>query len=213
VNGLRAEMTVLSIGPNTDDWINGRWCLKWGAALIAPFLLVYLLLLLVQSTYLSNSTFGFMLALNQVLTFLSDWLIAAFFFGYYFRYIRGASGLQKGLRTACAMIICLLPAWLTHVSSKTDLIGLFFRGGQTFLFFTLLGMAAFDYATFRNALRGQFRWRTFARFGDMPSFTAVVSVLITTLGVGLTTVLTGQFKDLLAKLINAAFQQTPGPPL
>lgn len=73
-------------------------------------------------------------------------------------------------------------------------------------------MGAFDYATFRSTLRDKFRWRTFARFGNMPAFTAVVSVLITSIGVGLTTVLTGQFTELLSSLLNAAFQQVPGPP-
>jgi hypothetical protein len=212
VNGLHAKTTVLGIGPHTEDWRNGRWCLRWGAALIAPFLVAYLLLLLLRPTGFSESLFGLMFGFNQVLTFVVDWLLAAFFFGYYFRYIRGNSGLEKGLRTACAVIICLLPTWVTDVSTKTDLIGVFFRAGQTFLFFTLLGMGAFDYATFRNALRDQFRWRTFARFGNMPSFTAVVSVLITSIGVGLTSVVTGQFTDLLTNLLNAAFQQTPSPP-
>ena len=72
-------------------------------------------------------------------------------------------------------------------------------------------MGAFDYATFRNTLRDEFRWRTFALFGNMASFTAVVSVLITSVGVGLTSVITGQFGELLKNLLNAAFQQAPGP--
>ena len=211
VNGLHAKTTVLSIGPHAEDWKNGKWCLKWGAVLIAPFLAVYVLLLLLRPTSYSQSVFAFAFGLNQLLTFVAEWLLAGFFFGYYFRYIRGNSGLEKGMRTACAIIICLLPTWLTGLANKTDLFGVFFRAGQTFLFFTVLGMAAFDYATFRNALRDQFRWRTFARFGNMPSFTAVVSVLITSIGVVLTSVLTGQFTDLLTDLLNAAFQQAPGP--
>jgi hypothetical protein len=212
VNGLHAKRTVLGIGPNPEDWRNGKWCLRWGAAVIAPFLLAYLLLLLLRPTSFAESVFGFVFGLNQLLTFVADWLLAAFFFGYFFRYIRGNSGLEKGLRIACTVIICLVPTWITEVSSKTDLIGVFFLAGQTFLFFTVLGMAAFDYATFRNALRDQFRWRTFARFGNMPSFTAVVSVLITSIGVGLTSVITGQFTELFTTLLSAAFQQAPGPP-
>ena len=211
-NGLQAKNTVLSIGPNAEDWLNGRWCLKWGAALIAPFLIVYLFLMVFEASGLPASTYGFLVALNQVLVFVADWFIAAFFFGYYFRYLRGSSGLEKGLHVAVVLIVCLLPAWLTRVSSKADLLGIFFRGLQTFLFFILLGIAVFDFATFRNALRGQFRWRTFARFGDMPSLTAVLSVLFASVGVALTTVISGQFKDLITTLISSAFQHTPGPP-
>jgi hypothetical protein len=210
INGLHAKTTVLSIGPNTDDWMNGKWCLKWAAVLIAFFLVPYLLVLLLTQGL--SESYGFMFSINRALFFIEDWLLAALFFGYYFRYIRGNSGLEKGLRTACAVIICLLPAWVTDVSSNSDFILVFFRAGQTFLFFTLLGIGAFDYATFRSALRDRFRWRTFARFGNMPAFTAVVSVLITTIGVGLTSVLTGQFTDLLTSVLNAAFQQAPGPP-
>jgi len=211
VNGLHAKTTVLGIGPTIDDWSNGKWCFKWGAALIAPFLAAYLLLLLVSSTAFSETAFRLQFAFNQVLTFVADWLIAAFFFGYYFRYLRGDTGLEKGLRIACGVIVCFLPTWITSISDKTDLLGVFFRAGQTFLFFTLLGIAALDYKTFRAAFRDQFRWKTFARFGNMPSLTALLSVLVTSIGVTLTTVVTGQFKDLLTSLISAAFQ-TPGAP-
>ena len=212
VQGLHEKTTVLGIGPHVEDWKNGRWCLRWAVALIAPFLIVYLLLLLLRPASFSESAFGVMFGFNQLLFFVADWLLSAFFFGYYFRYIRGNSGLEKGLRTALALIICLAPTWVTGISNKTELLGVLFGAGQTFLFLTLLGMGAFDYATFRRALRDQFRWRTFARFGNMPSFTAVVSVLITSIGVGLTSVLTGQFTELFTTLISAAFQQAPGPP-
>ena len=212
VNGLHAKTTVLGIGPHTEDWQNGRWCLKWAAAFIAPFLIVYLLLLLLRPTSFSETLFGFMFGFNQLLFFVADWLLSAFFFGYYFRYIRGNSGLEKGLRTALALIICLAPTWLIGISNKTELLGVLFGAAQTFLFLTLLGMGAFDYATFRGALRDQFRWRTFARFGDMASFVGVVSVLITSIGVGLTGVITGQFTELFTTLLSAAFQQAPGPP-
>lgn len=212
VNGIHAKVTVLGIGPHVEDWENGRWALKWAAALIAPFLVVYLLLLLLRPGNFSGSVFGFMFGFNQLLFFVADWLLSAFFFGYFFRYIRGNSGLEKGLRTALVLIICLAPTWLTGISNKTELLGVLFGAAQTFLFFTLLGMAAFDYATFRGALRDQFRWRTFARFGNMPSFVGVMSVLITSIGVGLTSVITGQFTDLLTTLLSALFQQVPGPP-
>jgi hypothetical protein len=211
-NGLHAKTTVLGIGPHAEDWKNGRWCLRWAAALIAPFLVVYLMLLLLRPYSFSGTAFGFVFGLNQLLFFIADWLLSAFFFGYYFRYIRGNSGLEKGLRTALALIICLTPTWVTGISNNTELLGVLFGAAQTFLFFTLLGMLAFDYATFRNALRDQFRWRTFARFGNMPGFTAVVSVLVTSIGVGLTSVITGQFTELFTTLLSAAFQQAPGPP-
>lgn len=211
-NGIHAKSTVLGIGPRAEDWENGRWALKWAAALIAPFLVVYLLLLLLRPDGFSDTVFGFMFGFNQLLFFVADWLLSAFFFGYFFRYIRGNSGLEKGLRTALALIICLAPTWLTGISNKTELLGVLFGAAQTFLFFTLLGMGAFDYATFRGALRDQFRWRTFARFGSMPGLTAVLSVLVTSIGVGLTSVITGQFTDLLTTLLSAVFQQAPGPP-
>jgi hypothetical protein len=212
-NGLEAKETVLTIGPHAENWKNGKWAVARGSVLVLPFFAVYLFILFLRGAILADLHYPILWNGSLVFTFLADWLLGAFFFGYFFNYIRGESGLKKGLRTSCAIIICLLPTWLSSAGTDIEIVAVFIRAGETFLFYTLLGVWAFDLKTFSSALGERFRWKTFTRFGDMPSFTAVISVLFTSIGVGLTTVLTGQFKDLVAQLVGAALGQHPtGPP-
>ena len=209
-NGLAAKDVVLSIGPERRDWRNGTIAVRKGSILMLPFLIAYASLLLLRGGIVVGEPFPLLTNVSSLLTFVADWLIAAFFFGYFFNYIKGDSGIQKGLRIACVIIVCLLPAWFSALSAPVEFYAVVLRAGQTLLFFMLLGLWAFDYRTFRDTLKSQFTWKSFSRFGDMTSFTAVVSVLLTSVGVGVTTVLTGQFKDLLVHLIGAAVNAAPG---
>jgi hypothetical protein len=209
-NGLAAKDVVLSIGPERRDWRNGTIAVRKGSILMLPFLIAYGSLLLLRGGIVVGEPFPLLTNVSSLLTFVADWLIAAFFFGYFFNYIKGDSGIQKGLRIACVIILCLLPAWFSALSAPVEFYAVVLRAGQTLLFFMLLGLWAFDYRTFRDTLKSQFTWKSFSRFGDMTSFTAVVSVLLTSVGVGITTVLTGQFKDLLVHLIGAAVNAVPG---
>ena len=212
-NGLPARDGVLSVGPYLNNWQNGVWSASRGALLIFPFLCAYIILLIVRSGTFSQQPYAILFLADQITTFVFDWLIAAFFFGYFFRDIQGDYGLNKAWRTAGLVIICLLPSWLSQISTNIDLISVFFRGVQTFLFFTVLGIWAFDYQTFRGALGEQFRWRTFARFGKVPTLTAAASLVLPGVSLILTTLFTGRIPELIAKLIGAAFPKvSAGPP-
>ena len=212
-NGLPARDGVLSVGPYLNNWQNGVWSASRGALLIFPFLCAYLVLLIVRSSTFSLQPYAILFLADQVTTFVFDWLLAAFFFGYFFRDIQGDYGLNKAWRTASLVIICLLPSWLSQISNNIDLISVFFRAVQTFLFFTVLGIWAFDYQTFRRAVGERFRWRTFARFGKVPTLTAAASLVLPGVSLILTTLFTGRIPELIAKLIGTAFPQvSPGPP-
>jgi len=206
---LPAESAVLSVGILPERWHNAMWAVKFGALLSLPFLVVYLAELLIRGGLLFGEYYRLLISLTRIATFLAEWLIGAFFFGYFFKNIQGNSGLKKGLRVGCAVIVCFLPVWFISTTSRIELLAIFLRAGQTFLFFTFLGLAS-DYKVFKDTMSHGFRWRLFTRFGDMPSFTAVASVVITTIGVTLTTVLTGQFKELVAQLVGTALNQ-PAP--
>ncbi len=81
------------------------------------------------------------------------------------------------------------------------------------MFFSILGIWAFDYKNYRDALGKEFQWKKFAKFGDMPGATAFVSVTLTSVGVALTTVLTGQFTSIVTQIIRVALPTVaiPGP--
>ncbi len=205
---LEAKDLALTLGPHRTNWLNGIHAVKRGLIISLPFIVFYLLTFLIKEIRL-NAPFVFLWTSLRIITFILDWAIYAFFFGYFFNQLKGESGLKKGLRVALVVIACLSPVWLTSGASSVELSATFLRAGQIFMFFTVLGVWAFDYHTFRKTLRDQFSWKRFAQFGDMPSFTAVVSVLLTSAGVAFTSVLKGQFLELATQLVSAIFPEAP----
>lgn len=210
---VRIKDAVLALGPRGSDWGNGLWAARRSLFLIIPLLVIYLLVFTLNEIQPRN-TYPVLWFCIQVVTFVGDGLIAAFFFGYFFNSIRGTSGLKKGMIVAVSIILCLLPAWVVPLSSSsiTNMLGLIFRAGQTFLFFTTLGIWAFDYRNYRDAVGGHFQWKRFAKFGDMPSATAFLSVILTSVGVAVTTVATGQFTSIVTQIIKVAIPNIPLQP-
>lgn len=205
---LEAKDLALSLGPYRTNWLNGIHALKRGLIISLPFILFYLLTFVIKQIRL-NSSFVFLWTSLRIITFMLDWAVYAFFFGYFFNQLKGELGLKKGLRVALVVIACLSPVWLTSGVSAVELSATFLRAGQIFMFFTVLGVWAFDYHTFRNTLQEQFSWKRFAQFGDMPSFTAVLSVLLTSAGVAFTSVLKGRFLELATQLVSTIFPEIP----
>jgi hypothetical protein len=205
---LKAKDLALSLGPCPTNWDNGVHALKRGFIISLPFLLLYLLTFLIKQIRL-DSSFVFLWTVLRIITFVLDWALYAFFFGYFFNQLQGESGLKKGLRVALVVIACLFPVWLTSGSSLVELSATFLRAGQIFLFFTVLGVWAFDYHTFRTTLKEHFSLKRFTQFGDMPRFVAVASVLLTSAGVAFSSVLKGRFLEVVTQLISAIFPEIP----
>ena len=206
---LEAKDLALSLGPHRTNWLNGMHAVKRGLIISLPFLLLYVLTFLIKQIRL-DSSFVVLWTILQLITFVLDWGIYAFFFGYFFNQLQGESGLKKGLRVALVVIACLSPVWLTSSLSAVELSATFLRAGQIFLFFTVLGVWAFDYHTFRNTLKEHFSWKRFAQFGDMPRFVAVASVLLTSAGVAFSSVLKGRFLEVVGQLVSAIFPEIRG---
>jgi hypothetical protein len=206
---LKAKDLALSLGPHPTNWDNGVHALKRGFIISLPFLLLYLLTFLIKQIRL-DSSFVFLWTALRIITFVLDWALYAFFFGYFFNQLQGESGLKKGLRVALVVIACLFPVWLASGFSSVELSATFLRAGQIFLFFTVLGVWAFDYHTFRITLKEHFSLKRFTQFGDMPRFVAVASVLLTSAGVAFSSVLKGRFLEVVAKLVSAIFPEIPG---
>lgn len=209
--GLKTKNVVLNFGPHETDWENGVYAVRRGLIIALPFLIVYLWTFLLEQRR-SGQAYLLLWVAIRLIDFLSGWVVSAFFFGYFFSYIRGDSGLKKGLHVAATVIICLTPVWFLYGSSTVELAATFLRAGQIFLFFTILGIWAFDYRIFRDSLQEKFSWKKFTQFGDMPSLTAVASVLITSVGVAVSSVLSGQFTTVVSQLVSVLFPQLPALP-
>ena len=210
--GFTTQDVVLALGPHERPWDNSVIALKHGIVLVLPLLAVYVAAFLSKEVYLEDPLY-FLSATTRLFGFATGWLMAAFFFGYFFAWIRGGSGLTKGVRVALTVIVCLLPARLANLGSLQGLLALVVIAGQTFLFFTILGVWAFDYKTSREVAGGRFEWRTFARLGDMRTIAASVSVLVTAIGLAGTTVLTNQLATVVSLVVRIAFPQADLPKL
>jgi hypothetical protein len=200
---VMAESLLLSVGPFENDMKNGSWAVKRGAALAMPFLIFYLWEVLRRE--IGTPSYLMLRVLSPMIAFFVYWCVSAFFFGYFFAYIRGETGLKKGARVAAAVALCLLPVW---VFSLPSLLALLLLLAQTVLFFTLLG-AWFDYYIFRKTLDNEFQWKKLLKFEDIPSLTAFASVVLASIGAAMTSVLTDQTTTVITQLVNLTFQQSP----
>jgi hypothetical protein len=204
-HGLTWKELALNFGPYRTNFDNGLWSARHALILTFPFVVLYLWEALQREAGLGKPYLPFYL-FSRTLIYFADWFAAGFFFGYFFPYLRGDSGLKKGLFVASAVVFCLLPTWLF---SLTDTTALFLRAGQTFLFFSLLGLLAFDFYTLRDELKELFDWRKLVEIQDMPTLTAFASVALGSLGVTVTSVLTGQFESVFTQIVKLVFQQLP----
>jgi len=200
---LSARDVALAIGPCDDDWSNGLWGAGQGLVLAGPPLFLYTAAAVWQGSRDWWSLLPLWL-LVQIAATVGVWWISGFFFGYFFTRIRGRSGLVKGTLVGLAMVLCLLPVWLATAGSPVYVLIDLVRASGIVLFFAVLGFWAFDYRNYRDALRSQFSWREFGRFGDARGITAAGSSLLAAVGVMVGAAVTGEAPALLAQLAKAA---------
>lgn len=81
---------------------------------------------------------------------LGYWLIGAYTFGLLFTYVRGRSGMTKGLRFAATLALVNLPLQLLSLHSLPGVGTLLLSIGETVGFYALLGLW-FDYEAFARA--------------------------------------------------------------
>jgi len=207
---LDASEAVLSVGPCATDWENGIWALRRGALLALPLVILYVLVFLIKALWLQNPYRGLAIGLQLVGAF-ADWLLGAFFLGYFFSAIRGTSGLRKGLRVSFAIVACFLPMWLVATATADDLRALVLRVTQIILFYTVLGAWAFDYQIFRQLPRKDFTWRELVVLEELPSLTALASVALATIGVAINSILSQSATTLVKWLFTGAGALGPPP--
>lgn len=147
--GVGVADVALAFGPRDRRLANARLALGWGALLAAPFMLIYSIFFL-ASDLAEIDPLSLLAVLVQLGHLAARWLIFAFFFGYFFPYIRGRNGLEKGWRYAWAVLACTLPLNLLFITSANDLLAQVLWVGQVLIFHLLLGLIAFDLQALRE---------------------------------------------------------------
>jgi len=189
--GVRSQEAVFAVGgPELRD--NVESALKTGAVLASgPFLIaLYQFLPYSRVSY----PYPLMTLLSFIVSAAASWLLYAFFFGFYYAYLRGATGLTKGIHLFVALALPFAVYRLLNAESLTDMRPFLLWATQLFLFCSLLGLISVDYRLLRA---NGFRLRDLTAVHNVPALSAYASTVVAALIPTVTALVTGQFKEIV----------------
>jgi hypothetical protein len=166
-------------------------CLRVGAVLsVAPILIgIY--------QNLPNQTADSLFPLADCALYLAAallyWLVLVCFFGIFFPYLRGRTGLTKGAQFAVLIVIPSFVLRVLEAQDFSDMRPLILWSMQILGFMSLLGLLAGDWRLLKtNGLRP----RNLLLVHNLPFLSAYASVIIAALVSGVAALVQGKLKDL-----------------
>jgi len=201
---VSSQEAVFAVG-GEDLWSNVAASVKTGAVLAAgPFLIA---LYQVLPTTRASYPYPLLSLLTFILSAATPWLLYAFFFGFFFPYLRGKSGLAKGINLFFALLIPFAAYRLLDAQSLTDMRLFILWATQLFLFCTLLGLVAFDYRLLRN---NKFRVRDLTAVHNVPALSAYASTAVAALVPTVIALITGKFGEIVKFFLETVLGKTSG---
>ncbi|MBI5842076.1 MAG: hypothetical protein HZB19_18475 [Chloroflexi bacterium] len=186
-------------GPNHRD--NLKHALAWGVLLAAPMLLIHGWPLAAAGIE-QALPFPFLNTAIRLAAFAAQYLASAVFLGYFFPYVRGRNGLEKGGWLALTIVLAFLPYHLLYASSISDWTAILIWAGSVLAYNLLIGLLAFD---IRTLTRFNLGW---SRLPDLYDF-GTLAVYLTGSGVPLiTTTFTaifGSLEELVPSILKVMF--------
>jgi hypothetical protein len=167
---------ALTRGPYDSAWLNAVVSVKY--ALLLTLVPVFLSIYRYVSTEW-HSPYPIPALILQVLLELFYWLLIAFFFGYFYRHLRGNSGLGKGVILAIVIVLPYMCLRLLMLQNLEQMAFFFIWASEIFAYCTILGLLAFDYETLR--LCG-FSWQQLTAIHRTPTLSAFASTLLAAQG-------------------------------
>jgi hypothetical protein len=129
----------------------------------------------------------------------AQWLIYAFFFGFFYAHIRGSSGLTKGISFCVAIVTSFLAYRLLSMQDLQELVPFILWAAQVFLFCSLMGLA-FDLQLLR---KHGYRARDLKTVHNVPALSAYASTVVAAAASGVAALLSNRFADLAKFFIDA----------
>ena len=203
-----ARRAIFAFGPTKRPWENAKLSCLYGLILSTMLFLAYSPLIFERAVRVLNTPFPVLQILGVfVLPFFAKWLLAAFLLGYFFPYIRGFNGLQKGLVLAIGILVCTLPinALLLH-GMMGDPLALLWDAGQTILFLTILGFWAFDLNTVRRYGLG---WADLLREHGLSFVVPYLSTIAAAIGGAAISVITGRAETIVKSVLELVLRGAP----
>jgi hypothetical protein len=177
----------LAFGPKTTAWKNGLHGAKWAALLALPWYVIFVVDFMQGTSF--SSSYPLMDFLKDLLIIFSRWASIGFVLGYFFPYLRGDSGLEKGLWLSLAVIVTSLPLYILFNDSTPEWTAALFWALQVLTECILLGLIAFDYTTVREERRG---FQLLMELHGMRSLSLWTATLIAAIGTSAVTLLSSQ---------------------
>lgn len=195
---------ALAFGPYPSAWRNGIHGAKYALLFAVPWLVLYLRDFLTSP--MPQQTYPIWAFAMAILTIVARWTTYGFFFGYFYPYLRGENGLQKGFGLFLCTVLPALPLMaLYRTTAESWQPGLFWAL-QVFIHCMLLGLVAFDYSILRQ---GRYDWQMLFEVHGLTSVGVSVSSILVAIGVAITTLMTSQATNLVTLALKFIIPQFP----
>jgi hypothetical protein len=204
VEGRPVKEVALAFGPYQSAWENGVHGARFALLLASPWIVLFLHDFF--SDPLSGQTYPvweFVIALLRV---TCQWAVLGFVFGYFYPYLWGKSGLQKGLGLFALSVVPGLPMMILFNTTTGAWQASLFWTLQIFVLCILLGLVAFDYTILRQ---GYYDWQILFEVHGLTSVGVSVSSILVAIGAAVTTLMTSQTTSLIAMALKFLFPQVP----
>jgi len=183
-----------------EPWKNGKAACAHGAMVVAILLILYGPTILSQALQRSATPFILLEALMvYFVPFVARWLLYAFILGYFFPYIRGRHGWQKGLYLALTISACILAQGIVQARSENDALGLLFEAIQVIVYLSIVGIWTFDLPRVREA--GGTMADLFRTIYGVPFLASQLSALTVALAGIIQTVILGHFSSIVQAFV------------
>ena len=177
IEGRFAKDIVLAFGPTDSAWRNGKKAALYSLLFAFPWAVMFMRTIIrgiaFEDSYLILGIFV------RMLFFLFPWVSYGFILGYFYPYIKGKNGLQKGLSLFLTLVLpTLIWTVLARPQDSENWYGFGFWVLQIFVHTMLLGLVAGDYETLRKA---GYRWKHLLeihRFGALSAWASSVLIAI-----------------------------------
>jgi hypothetical protein len=190
----------LAFGPKSTAWENGLHGAQWAALLALPWYIIYIVAFLRGTSF--SSSYPLLDFLIDLLIIFSRWASIGFVLGYFFPYLRGDSGLEKGLWLSLVVIVTSLPLYFLFNDNAIEWRSTLIWALQVLTQCILLGLIAFDYATVRDERRG---FQLLLELHGMRSLGLWTATLIAAIGTSAVTLLSTQAVSFFSLIVKALF--------
>jgi hypothetical protein len=188
-------------GNPDQPWKNGKAACVRGAVLVAILLILYGPTVLNEALQQTATPFILLeIMMVSIVPFAGRWLLYAFILGYFFPYIRGRHGWQKGLYLALTISVCTLAQdVVVQARSMNDVMGLLFEAGQVIVYLSIVGIWAFDLPRIKEA--GGSAADLLRTIYGLPFLTSYLSGLVPALVGIVQSAITGEFSSLVQTFV------------